>query len=429
MIDASKGFMKDGNKNRLRSQDLHKIVDVFTRQLELPRYARLVSFTEIEANDYNLNIPRYIDAAEPEDLHDLNAHLNGGIPNRDIDALKHYWRAFPALRPVLFKANGYEGYSSACVPAHAVKATILERPEFADFARRVLALFAAWRAAHLPALKGLTVGSDPKALIHDLAEDLLSRFAEVELVDKYDLYQHLMDYWASVMQDDVYVIAQDGWTQAARIRPIVEDKDNKGKEAPDLIIDKKKYRADLIPPALIKARDFAQAQAAIDDRQAARDALAQDLEAFIEEHSGEEGLLEDAKSDKGKITKATLKARINELSVIAHELPIMASAGSVMPAPADIQDELTVLKQCQDLLDRESTADRQVSDAQKALDAKVFARYAKLSEADIKQLVVEDKWLAARGAGHSRGGARDADPRRARQGPGRALCRSAAEAC
>ena len=93
MIDASKGFLKDGNKNRLRSQDIHKIVDVFTKQTELPRYSRMVPVAEIasHANDYNLNIPRYIDSSEPEDLHDLEAHLNGGIPNRDLDALGAYW--------------------------------------------------------------------------------------------------------------------------------------------------------------------------------------------------------------------------------------------------------------------------------------------------------------------------------------------------
>jgi type I restriction enzyme M protein len=102
MVDASKGFMKDGNKNRLRSQDIHKIVDVFTRQIELPRYARRVALAEIEKNDFNLNIPRYIDTSEPEDLHDLDAHLNGGIPKRVIDALESYWQVFPPLRASLF---------------------------------------------------------------------------------------------------------------------------------------------------------------------------------------------------------------------------------------------------------------------------------------------------------------------------------------
>ena len=90
MIDASKGFMKDGPKNRLRSQDIHKIVDVFNKQTEVERYSRHGADCRdrrSEANDYNLNIPRYIDSSEPEDIQDLNAHLHGGIPDRDVDAL------------------------------------------------------------------------------------------------------------------------------------------------------------------------------------------------------------------------------------------------------------------------------------------------------------------------------------------------------
>ena len=150
MIDASRGFMKDGNKNRLRSQDIHKIVDVFNRQTELPRYSRMVGFAEIEANDFNLNIPRYIDSSEPEDLHDLDAHLNGGIPERDIDALADYWRIFPTLRQTLFAAGDRPGYSHARVPAPEVKASVLGHPEFAAFAGRVQAVFDGWRAAHEP---------------------------------------------------------------------------------------------------------------------------------------------------------------------------------------------------------------------------------------------------------------------------------------
>jgi len=88
MIDASKGFRKDGNKNRLREQDVHRIVDTFTRQLEIPGYSRLVPVAEISdaRNDYNLNLPRYIDSTEPEDIQDIEAHLRGGIPNPDISS-------------------------------------------------------------------------------------------------------------------------------------------------------------------------------------------------------------------------------------------------------------------------------------------------------------------------------------------------------
>ena len=139
MIDASKGYMKDGPKNRLRHQDIHKIVDVFIRQLQIPKYSRLVPLAEIEANDYNLNIPRYIDSSEPEDIQDLTAHLCGGIPNRDLDALDAYWNVFSSLRGALFETNGRPGYSLARVEASAVKAAILSHAEFAAFQGKITA--------------------------------------------------------------------------------------------------------------------------------------------------------------------------------------------------------------------------------------------------------------------------------------------------
>ncbi|MDV7390825.1 type I restriction-modification system subunit M, partial [Arthrospira platensis SPKY1] len=196
MIDASRGFMKDGNKNRLRDRDIHQIVDAFRRQTDTPRYARLVPFSEIERNEYNLNIPRYIDGSEAEDRHDLIAHLHGGIPGRDIDALAAYWRVFPALRGDLFAATEREGYSAARVPAGQVKAAILNHPEFGAFAARTMGRFAAWRDAHAPSLYGLATDDDPKGLIRELAEALLAQFASAELVDPYAIYQLLRDYWA-----------------------------------------------------------------------------------------------------------------------------------------------------------------------------------------------------------------------------------------
>ncbi len=378
MIDASKGFIKDGNKNRLRERDIHKIVDVFTSQAELPRYARMVTFREIENNDYNLNIPRYIDSSEPEDLHDLNAHLNGGIPEQDIDALQDYWQIFPTLRQVLFKPASRRGYSTALVEANRVKASILDHPEFETFREQVLSRFRTWQDTHLPNLKALVPGSDPKRLIGELSEDLLKQFADAPLVDNYAIYQHLMDYWFNVMQDDVYAIAQDGWLNAAKPRELVVEKGKKLTESPDLVINKKKYKTDLIPPSLIITRYFAEEQAAIDALQAKADVAAQALETFIEENSSEEGLLEDTKNDKGKITKASLKARLVEIK-----------------GQPDSEEELKAIKRCQKLIDTEASASKQVKEAQMALDEKVFSRYPKLSEDEIKQLVVEDKWLTA----------------------------------
>jgi type I restriction enzyme M protein len=251
MIDASKGFIKEGNKNRLRSQDIHKIVDVFNRQTDIPRYSRMVPVSEIAngANDYNLNIPRYIDASEPEDLHDLRAHLSGGIPDRDIDDLGNYWNVFPTLRSALFEESERAGYSKARVDAIRIKGAILEHSEYGAFAGRVGGIFDAWRDAHEPMLLGLKVDDLPKEVIHTLSEDLLGRFAEVPLISRYDVYQRLMDYWAEVMQDDVYLIAADGWVDAAQPRGIIDDKGRKIKETPDLVVERRKYKMDLLRPS------------------------------------------------------------------------------------------------------------------------------------------------------------------------------------
>ena len=216
MIDASKGFLKDGNKNRLRAQDIHKIVSVFNEQTELPRYSRMVPISEIAdpANAYNLNIPRYIDTSEPEDLQDLRAHLNGGIPDTDIDALNNYWTVFPTLRNALFKGNGRPGYSDPLVEAQQVKMTILTHSEFVSYQQRVDVVFEAWREAHEDFM--LDIGSDtvPREVIRTLSEDLLELFDDLPLLDRYDVYQRLMDYWDETMQDDVYLIAAEGWVEA-----------------------------------------------------------------------------------------------------------------------------------------------------------------------------------------------------------------------
>jgi len=360
MVDASKGFIKDGNKNRLRAQDIHKIVDTFNRQLETPKYSRMVPLAEIEANDFNLNLPRYIDSTEPEDVQDIAAHLKGGIPNADIDGLAAYWQIFPDVRRELFADADRPGYSQPKVETSQIKAAIFAHPEFAAFNQTVTTLFGTWKAANTPLLTGIQQGDRPKLLIETLAENLLETFRSGEaiasLIDPYGVYQHLMDYWAETMQDDAWMIASDGWTAT------VDGKNN----------------TDLIPPVPIIARYFAAEQAAIEQREAERDAISRQMEEMDEEHGGEDELLAEAKNDKGKLTKVSVKARLTE---IRHD--------------KDAADERKLLNAYADLIEQEAAASKAVKDAQKALDTQVAARYAKLTEAEIKTLVVEDKWLAA----------------------------------
>jgi type I restriction system adenine methylase HsdM len=524
MIDASKGFIKDGNKNRLREQDIHRIVDTLTRQAEVPRYARLVPVSEISdpKNDYNLNLPRYIDTTEPEDLQDIDAHLRGGIPNRDLDALGDYWRVLPAVRSALFveavtesaplpdgmhptyaethfctrehlaewaaefaiitayattgetwtdtqnreadaaleaalrektasihRVTGYSpttlhaepgwaaplpfeeacelglrfkqdaiyyvrdgtlhvshsdhrrrlipigpfvprlhlslsapvvrpGYSALRLPISEVKSAILGHPEFTAFNKRATEVFNKWSARARPLLTAFTKDGHPKPLIESIAEDLLATFGGAPLLDPYDVYQHLIYYWAATMQDDCYLIAADGWSGAAQPRLLVEDKNKKSKAKPDFIVGRKKYQAELISPSLIIRRWFAEEQAAIDSMEAEAAALQQQLEEMAEEHGGEEGVLVEAANDKGKITKASVTARLKEIK-----------------GDADAVEEIKVLKDYLALVENEAAAATKLAAAQDALTEKVAARYQQLAEDEIKTLVVDDKWLAA----------------------------------
>jgi type I restriction enzyme M protein len=253
MIDASAGFLKDGPKNRLRSMDIHKIVDVFTRQLEVPRYARMVSVTEIEKNDFNLNLPRYIDSQTPEDAQDIEGHLRGGIPEADIEALARYWDVCPGLKASLFKKS-HKGYFGLRVDKAQIKRVIYEHPEFAEFITQMNAHFAVWQKKTTAKLKALTPGFHPKELIGTLSESLLAHYDGKPLLDHYDIYQHMMDYWASTMQDDAYLIDIDGW-KAETYR--VLEKDKKGNEKD------KGWACDLVPKSLLVARYYAKDQLGI----------------------------------------------------------------------------------------------------------------------------------------------------------------------
>jgi len=355
MIDASKGFTKDGNKNRLRAQDIHRIVDTFTRQVAQPGYSRMVPLAEIEKNEFNLNIPRYIDSTEPEDLQDIDAHLRGGIPIRDIDALDRYWQVFPGVRAALFAPAERPGYAGLQAPIGDVKAVIFGHAEFTAFNASVTALFGRWAQANTPRLKGITRGDKPKLLIDALAESLLATFRQTALLDAYDVYQHLMDYWAETMQDDVYQVVQEGW------KAVLDGKPN----------------TDLLPQPLLIRRYFATDQAAIEKTEASRDAITGQIEALDEEHGGEDGLLAEASTDKGRLTARSVRDR---LKAIQFE--------------SDVDDERRLLNECLDLIEQEARAAKQVKDVQKALDARVAAHYAKLAEDGIKALVVDDKWLA-----------------------------------
>ncbi|NTW57010.1 MAG: type I restriction-modification system subunit M [Chlorobiaceae bacterium] len=365
MIDASAGYMKDGNKNRLRDRDIHRIVDVFTRGMEVPKYSRMASIEEIEKNDYNLNLPRYIDSQEAEDIQDIEGHLRGGIPEYDIEALETYWAVCPDLKSSLFEPLR-EGYVRLSVQSSGLKQAIYSHPEFAAFIGSMNGHFTEWKIRGIENLKSLQAGCHPKTVIKSLSEDLLCHYDGKPLIDRYAVYQHLMDYWAETMQDDCYIISSDGWK--AETYRIIE-KDKKGKEKD------KGWACDLVPKPIIVSRYFPEEQENIEKLEAELENLTARMAEIEEEHGGEDGYF----SEIEKVNKAAVSARLKEVVKLRDE---------------EAKAEAEVLQSWLDLSNQEADLKKQLKEAEAALDRLAYGQYTKMTEREVKTLVVEDKWLA-----------------------------------
>ncbi|EYT56373.1 type I restriction-modification protein subunit M [Leucobacter sp. UCD-THU] len=389
MIDASKGYEKDGPKNRLRPRDMHKIVDAYVRQTDIDRFSRFVSNSEIEdpKNDYNLNIPRYIDSSEPDDIQDLRAHLQGGIPNRDLDDLQLYWDAFPGLREELFSPLR-DGYSELKISKADIESTVLGFDQYPVISSGTTDLVKSWSQANRAVLEGIESSTRPNDLSFDLGESLLESFRSHRLLDEYAVYEQLMSYWNASMHDDVALIVGEGWDAAAKPRAARswKDKNNKTKyEDAHLTFgtgaNAKRWVMDLIPPSYIIGRFFADEQAQLGQLTADFEAATQAIEEYTEEHAVEEGLLWEAVEDD-KITATTVKNRLRA-----------AKAEGADP------DEIKALNHVASLFATEAAAKKAVKGATSKLEEQALAQYGKLSTDDIKKLVVDDKWGATIEAG------------------------------
>lgn len=372
MLDASKGFVKDGNKNRLREQDLRKITDVFSAQTELEKYSRMVPMSEIAdaKNDYNLNIPRYIDTQEAEDIQDIAAHLQGGIPERDVAALDNYWKTYPSLKKDLF-ASLRPGFLKLNVAPHDIKNFIYQHAEFQAFNQQLNATYQAWLQAQESVWQNIAVGFVGKNLIADMSETLLHTFADNALVNAYDLYQHLMSYWQETMQDDVYVLSVDGW-QAGKewTRQVIKGKtDKNGKTAKDKeIAGLAGVQGRLIATELLSQQFFADLLEKIAQAEQSVETAQATLSELEEEHSSEDGLFADLEkvnaTEVGKLAKD--KTRNKEEQAVCKNY--LAQADTIKKANAEIKT------------------------LQAELEKAVIAQYAQLTEAEIKTLVIQHKW-------------------------------------
>ncbi|GHQ10864.1 type I restriction-modification system subunit M [Helicobacter pylori] len=372
MIDASKDFKKDGNKNRLREQDVQKMIDTFNALKEIPYYSKMVSLEEISANDYNLNIARYI-AIKQESQKDLfaliNSHKASYLPKNEIKAYAPYFQVFKELKNTLFKKSDKEGYYALRTECENIKDLITQSQEFQAFHASVLNAFD--RLNLFETFDNLKQGFNPKTLIESVCSKVLKEFEKVEILDKYGVYQLFKDYYNEVLQDDWSLLSFNGFWSAKELRELTPLKDKNKKanylEEPDFVIQKTYYKSDLIPKNLIKQRFFEKEAKELEELENAFNEKEADFEEFIEEHSSEEGLFYELK--------------INE-SVLKKELK----------NATDLEDK-KILKTALELLEAKNKALKMKNKAHEELELKAFHQYKNLELGEIKVLIIQDKWL------------------------------------
>ncbi len=306
MIDAKDGFVKDGNMNRLREEDIQRIVDTWEAWVDVPHYARFVPQEEIEKNDYNLNIPRYIEARDTEIVQNIEAHLKGGLPKHDIDQLSDYWEALPTLKDELVKYQG-NGYYAWAVSREQIDGIINDNEDYqtqqatlkhhcrTDFMEQ-------WQET----IYNLAESSEkPKTLIERMGQSIRNLFGEGNLlVDEYDAYEQLMNYWAETMQDDVYMIMADGWK--LNLRPKQKEDKKEKKMVPVVVKTWNDLESDLLPVEYIVNRFCKSELEACDELSASIAFMENEVTSLVEEN---DDVFDTKNFEKEKINLASVKKR------------------------------------------------------------------------------------------------------------------------
>lgn len=357
-IDAKEGFMKDGAKNRLREQDIRRIVDTWREQKEIPHYSRLARWDEIARNDFNLNIPRYVAAKDTGVKHNLDGHLRGGISNAEIDAFAAEWQSYPEMKARLFKPLR-DGFAALQVAAADIAALLEGSESAAKIRDRLAGSFAKW-ADFARSCIAQELSRKPKATIELLGTQMLSDSRAVSsVVDPYDVYGTLMDYVNETMRDDLYILNSDGWLAGREI--VVARQTRNAKEWDGLLVPKavvaNRFFPDLVEKVRVAAEKAEAAEAAYD--------------RFIAEET-----------DKGQDSDI-LEQNGDEWKVVSDkELKKLSSQSGAA-------------KNCLALKKAKTDAAAAEKSASKSLDEATEKKYPLLTEEEIRSMLFDDKWFAA----------------------------------
>ena len=356
MIDASKYFVKDGNKNKLREEDIKKITDTYLNRIEIEHYSKYVSIKDIENEEYNLNLPRYIDSFDNEVVQDIRAHLFGGIPKVDIDRLSKYWNIAPKLRNKLFNNNKKDGYLDLMVNKNDINEEITNSEEFINYSVNLKKKVNIWEQENKNLLYSININSNVKQIIDTLADNILNTFNDDELIDKYEAYEYLMEYFNDTLKDDFYLIIENGW-----IPKIAFAQDKNGK------IKKNEFDSDLLPKEIVIDEFFKNENDKIESLNLDLNNLSQEYDSLVEDNTGDEEIF----TDDEKINEKIIKEKIKE----------------------ETEENILILNKLLDNLSSQKELKKNIKTHQEALNNLIINKYNSLDDDTSKDLIITKKWF------------------------------------
>lgn len=375
MINAKYGYTKDGAKNRLREQDIKLIVDTWNNGEDVPHYARFVEWAEIEKNDFNLNLSRYITPPDTEIIQDIYAHLNlkGGLPEHDIQQMSAYWAACPSLKGNLF-SDYKPGYFKLNGDIRGIPLCIAQDASFKAQTAQYRKLITDWLASIKTSMLSIDKNCKPKAIIGPWGDSLLATIPDNSLVNRYDVYNYLMNYWLGTMQDDCYMVSNDGWTA----QPYTPQPKEKKKKDGTIVKPKEKIASsvydivcDLLPVEIVVNEFFSKDFNALNDLASKIDEIQGVIDLLLEEKA-------EFFEDFEKVSDAKVNAALNEVKKGKRK--------------AD-KETISVWVEYSSLCKDKKALSKQLALGHLSLLKAVIKKYQTgLSEDVVRTLVVNNKW-------------------------------------
>lgn len=372
IIDASKGFVKEGKNNKLRASDIKRIADTVAARISIPKFSKVVSREEIRQNDYNLNIPRYVDSSESAETWDIYASMFGGIPESEIDKLAGYWNAFPNLRAGLFKKSDTPYLKLAC---DNIKSAVYGDSDISSFEQNYRQAFEGFEDYLRTELIENAASVEITREEAVISENIFSRLEGIQLADKYESYQLLDDEWGKIAVD-LEIIQTEGFEATKKVDPniVIKKKDGKEQEIQE------GWTGHIIPFELVQTTLLTEDFNSLKNKEARLAEIPSEYEEILD------GMTEDEKQ--------TCEEQLNEdnTAFVTKDIAKKIKALRSEPKTSETQELINKLMRVESLSKEEKELKSQIKTETAELHAKTKTTIEGLSDGQVKKLL-EIKWI------------------------------------